>query len=417
MSKGLKYFLIVLITMALLAGAFSAGVISGWALPMKSSSALSLSGLPGLFSSSSEPNGGTPKDLQKIFAPFWEAWTLVHNQYVDQPVDNTKLMQGAIQGMLASLGDPHTSYMSPQQYKQANASLGGGYEGIGAWVDTTGEYLTIIGPMPNSPAEKADLRAGDQIVAVDGKDMKGVDGSIVLQNVLGPAGTNVILTINRKGEEKPFDVTIQRSKIDLPSANGKMLDSGIGYIQIYTFGDKTMPELQKALNDIMLQHPKGLIIDLRNNGGGYLVTAIDVVSQFIKGDQLAMLEKFGDGTEKTYKTKAGGVAIDIPIVVLVNEGTASASEITAGAIQDYGRGKLVGVKTYGKGSVQNWTPLQDDQGAIRVTIARWLTPKGRQINKVGLQPDVTVNMTPEDIKAKIDPQLQKAIDLLLNSNH
>jgi carboxyl-terminal processing protease len=241
--------------------------------------------------------------------------------------------------------------------------------------------------------------------------MTGIPGDVVLKKVLGPAGSNVILTIKR-GDAKPFDVTIQRAKITVPQVDSRMEANNIAYVHLFQYGDLTTAELKKALNELMAKKPAGLILDLRNNGGGYLNTAIEVLSEFVPANQVVMYEEYGDGRRVTFKSKSGGQATQIPMVVLINEASASASEITAGALQDLGRARLVGVKSYGKGSVQVWTPLKDDQGAVRVTIARWLTPKERQINKVGLIPDVEVLLTDDDIKAGKDPQLQKAIELL-----
>jgi carboxyl-terminal processing protease len=266
--------------------------------------------------------------------------------------------------------------------------------------------------MPGSPAEAAGLKSGDMIIKIDGKDMTGIDPSVALQSVLGPAGTPVTLTIQRGENQEILEFTINRAKIDLPSVTGKMLDNNIAYIAISTFGDNTTNLLKQYLQDLLKNNPKGLILDLRYNTGGYVTTAIEVVSQFIpKG--IVMYEQEGNGNETTYEAIPGGLATEIPLVVLVNEGSASASEITAGAIQDYGRGPLVGVTTYGKGSAQNWIPLSDNEGAVRITIAHWFTPKHRQINKVGLTPDYVVPITDADIKAGKDPQLDKAIELLL----
>ena len=416
MNKSVRLFLGVMIALLLLAGAFSGGLVVGWLLPNRAQAAFPLIGSN---SSGAQPDAtadlgssaGTPTQYKELFKPFWEAWQIVKDQYVDQPVDEQKMMQGAIRGMLESLGDPHTSYMDPDEYRQANLPMDGEYEGIGAWVDTTGDYVKIVSPMPGSPAEKAGLKANDIIIKVDGEDMTGIDGNLVLRRILGPAGTDVTLTIQREGLDAPFDVTITRAKIIIPSVEGKMLDGNIAYIQLFTFGEKTTGELKTKLRELMAQNPKGLILDLRNNGGGYLNTAIEVVSQFIdKG--VVMYEEYGNGQRKTFQALPGGLATKIPLVVLVNEGTASASEITAGAIQDYGRGVLVGVTTYGKGSVQNWIPLENNQGAVRVTIARWLTPKERQISKIGLKPDVEVPLTEEDIKNEKDPQLDKAIEII-----
>jgi carboxyl-terminal processing protease len=411
MSKAARFLLSGCIAFVLLLGVFSGGLAVGYILPRDNPFAA------GLFQKRNTSGSGdsSSQSLDQLFAPFWEAWDLVHKQYVTQPVNNLVLMRGAIRGMLAALGDQHTSYMDPDQFRQVNAGLGQEYEGIGAYVDTTGEYMTIISPMPGSPAEKAGLKSGDTIIKVDGEDMTGIDGNLVLKRVLGPAGTPVTLTIVRKGEDKPFDVTIVRQKIKILTTESKMLDKGIGYIKLTSFGENTKAELEKAITDLKAQNPKGLILDLRGNGGGYLETAIDVASQFLpKG--VVVSEEYGDGRKDTYEVRQGGLATDIPLVILVNEGSASASEITAGAIQDYGRGKLVGVKTYGKGSVQIVTTLKNDGGAVRITIAHWLTPNGRQIDKKGLEPDVEVTMTEDDVKAGKDPQLDKAIDILLQGN-
>jgi len=193
-----------------------------------------------------------------------------------------------------------------------------------------------------------------------------------------------------------------------------ILEENVAYIQLFTFGDDTAKDLKTALEDLLQQDPDGLILDLRYNGGGYLQTAIDVVSQFI-GDGVVMIEEFGDGTNKAYEAESGGLATEIPLVVLINEGSASASEIVAGAIQDRGRGVLVGETSFGKGSVQTYTPLANDQGAVRVTVARWLTPDERQIHEIGFQPDYEVEFTEEDYEAGVDPQLEKAIELIKES--
>jgi carboxyl-terminal processing protease len=350
----------------------------------------------------------------ELFAPFWEAWEIVHDQYIDQPVDEVLLMRGAITGMLEALGDRHTTYMDPDQFIQANIPMDGEYEGIGAWVDTTTEYLTIISPMADSPAERSGLLPGDQVIAIDGEDMTGIDGSLVIRRILGPAGTDVILTIVREGEPEPFDVTVTREKIILVSVESEMLDDEIGYVQILTFGAETRQELRKNLNEILEQEPAGLVVDLRNNGGGFLTTAVDVASEFI-GKGIILYEDYGSDQELLeFEARRGGLATDIPMVLLVNEGSASASEIVAGAIQDNERGPLVGTVTFGKGSVQNWIPLSNEQGAVRVTVARWLTPNQRQISEVGLEPDYLVELTEEDFENELDPQLDKAVEVLLD---
>ena len=424
-NKALKSCLFIFISIVLVLGSFSMGAVTGYLVPKD------LFG--GVLGTSATPTpepctpvviteegecpacncdfeGSSPKELETLFEPFWEVWGLVHQNYVDQPLDTTAMMRGAIKGMLESLGDKHTSYMDPEEYKQANESLEGEYEGIGAWVDITGDFVEVVSPMKGSPAEAAGLRPKDRVIGINGEDMTGIPGDLVLQRILGPAGEVVVLTIQR-GEET-FDVSITRAKIVVPTVDYEMLEGDVGYVALYTFNEFSTPQLRNALDELLAQNPKGLILDLRDNGGGYLVTAIEVASEFI-AEGVVMYEEYGDGTRDSYEAKAGGRATEIPLVVLVNEGTASASEIVAGAIQDRGRGTLVGVVTYGKGTVQNWIPLSNEQGGVRITIARWLTPNGNQISEIGLTPEHIVEYTEEDFEAEIDPQLDKAVELIL----
>jgi carboxyl-terminal processing protease len=369
--------------------------------------------VPTLQATTDPSQGGTPADLQAQFAPFWQAWDLVHQNYVDQPVDDTKLVQGAIRGLMDALGDPHTGYWTPQQTTDAVMSMQGQYDGIGAFVDTRGDYLIITKPILGYPAEQAGLQIGDQIIAVDGQDVTGMDPDLVrMTMVMGPAGTDVHLTIQRPGVDLPLEFTITRAHIVIPSVTSKMLDNNIAYIQITVFGETTASDFHDQLSTLMAQNPAGLILDLRDNGGGYLDTGIAVASEFIDHGVIVS-EQYGDGTKDPHNATSGGLATTIPMVVLVNGNTASASEIVAGAIQDDGRGKLVGVLTYGKGSVQNWLPLSDG-GTARITIAKWLTPTGRAIDKIGLTPEVVVTMTQDDYTAGRDPQLEAAVQLLLN---
>jgi carboxyl-terminal processing protease len=410
-GKILQIMLLVLLGVVLLASGFAGGFIAGHVLPFSGLNVPGFAATTAVPTVAASAQTATPQDLQSLFKPFWEAWQIIHQQYVDQPVDDTKLMEGAIRGMVDSLGDAHSTYMDPQTYKDANSELAGSYEGIGATVDTSGAYLTVISTFPDSPAEKAGLRSGDQIIAIDQKSMTGINPEVVRQKVLGPAGSPVHLTIERKGEAAALEFDLIRAKITVSSASGKMLPNGIGYVQITTFGENTTKELKAALSTIMAQNPRGLILDLRDNGGGFLETAVEVVSQF-QGTGMVLYEQYGDGTKKPYEVLPGGMATKIPMVVLINEGTASASEITAGALQDYGRAKLVGVVSYGKGSVQNWVPISNNEGAVRITIARWLTPNGRQIDKKGLTPDVYVQRTAEDRQAERDPQLDLGVEVL-----
>lgn len=413
MNKGLKIILGLFVSVVLLACVFSAGLLAGNLIPATGGLPFIRDIVPLIPTVEPEQTSSTPEQYQTLFAPFWEAWNIVHNNYVDRPLDDLTLMRGAIRGMMDAIGDKQTYYMDPVLYESATSQLSGDYEGIGAYVDTQGDYLTIVSPIEGSPAEAAGLKPGDQIIAIDGVDMTGTAPEEARQKVLGPAGSTVKLTVARKGEEEPLEFVITRAKITIPSVTGKMLENDIAYIDINQFGDKTTSELSAVLDELIAQNPKGIIIDLRNNGGGYLQTSIEVASEFIdKG--VILYEQYGDGSRDTFNALGNGRATDLPIVVLINEGSASASEILAGALQDYGRAKLVGVLSYGKGSVQQWIPLSDDNGAARVTVAKWLTPKERAIDGVGLTPDFVVELTEDNAANNRDPQLDKAIEVLLD---
>lgn len=419
MEKTSKYILGIFVILILLTGSFAGGFVTRHALaqtgffPGFTDSPHPEIGLPPTPAPpTSDQNSATPSELQTLFAPFWEAWNIVHEQYVNQPVDDTLLMQGAIRGMMEAVGDDYTYYMDPHVYEVETTSLSGEYQGIGAYVDTRGEYLSVVSPIEGSPAEAAGLRPGDMIIAIDGEDMTGYTPEEARQRVLGEAGTTVVLTVAREGEAEPLEFSIVRAKIAVPSVTGEMLDNGIAYIDINSFGDNTTAELRAKLDELLLQNPKGIILDLRFNPGGYLVTSVEVTSEFID-EGVVLIEQYGDGTRDTYNALGNGKATVLPLVVLINEGSASASEIVAGALQDYERAKLVGMQSYGKGSVQTWAPLSNDQGAARVTVAKWLTPNERVIDKVGLTPDYIVEMTDADYETDRDPQLDKAVEILL----
>ena len=415
MDKNIKIILGIFVSVILLSGAFAGGFIVGQVVP--SNIQIPFNGdVATPFAPptvTSEQQSSTPSELQTLFTPFWETWTLIHEQYVVQPVDDVQLLEGAINGMLQTLTSGRNYYLNPEALEQTNASLNGKeYEGIGAYVDVSGSYLTVISPIKGSPADQAGLRPRDQFIAIDGEDMTGISPETALQKVLGPEGTNVTLTILRAGTDEPFDVTITRAKIITPLVESEMLPDDIAYVRLNTFGDTADQELRKALEILLAKNPKGLVFDLRYNGGGYLYQGIAVASEFLPADQVVVYERLADGSLEENISTGNSITLDIPMVVLVNEGSASASEIVAGALQDYGRAKLVGVITYGKGSVQSMNPLSDGSVAA-ITSAHWLTPDKRLIQDIGLTPDIYVEYTPEDFEADRDPQLDAAIQTLL----
>jgi carboxyl-terminal processing protease len=416
-NNTLKYIFAALVVIVLVLGSFAGGFVTGHLVPFAG-----IPGIPALQepitsappTTSPEQQAATPAEFQALFSPFWEAWTLVHENYVEQPVDDLTLMRGAINGMMGTLKVGRNYYYDPKQLEESNTALNGkDYTGIGAYVDNATQYLTIISPIKGSPAEKAGLRSGDQIIAIDGVDMTGFTAEEAHQKVLGPADTVVTLTILRKGSNTPFDVKITRAVITIPLVEYEMKPDGIAYIRLNTFGDTADTELKNALKDLLAQNPKGLILDLRFNGGGYLEQGISVASEFLPKDKIVVYEKYGDGKLISNMSLGNGLATEIPMVVLVDKGSASASEIVAGALQDYGRAKLIGTQSYGKGSVQSFIPLKNDQGAIGVTMALWLTPNKRSIDHLGLAPDIFVDFTQADADANRDPQLDVAVETLL----
>jgi len=350
-------------------------------------------------------------NINELFAPYMEAWAIVHNKYIQPDLDDQLLMHESIRGMVKGLRDAQSSYMDPDEYRRYNTPLQGEYTGIGAWVDTSGDYLTIISTIPGSPAEQVGLQNGDMIIAVNNEDVTGKHPELVYKDLLGPEGSQVTLTIYREGDLDPITFELTRALISIPSVSSTLLEKNIAYIQINQFSQDTDIEFRSVYKELIKNQPVGLILDLRGNVGGLLDAAIEITSEFIPSGTI-LIQESGGGIRKEYKANGGGLAYDIPLVILVDGGSASASEIVAGAIQDFQRGTLVGTTTYGKGSVQSWIPLQGDNGAVRITIALWLTPNGRQINNLGLKPDVIIENLPDNSNFQNDAQLKKGIEVI-----
>jgi carboxyl-terminal processing protease len=350
------------------------------------------------------PAGATESSLNTI----WEVHQLLQRYYFSQPLDQEQLTQGAIDGMLATLEDPNTRYLPPESESAARATMEGELEGIGAEVTNEDGNIVVVAPFEGSPAASAGIRPGDILREADGVPLTGMDVGEAAALVRGPAGTTVELLIERDGEQ--FTLRVERDVIRVPSVRGEMLADNIAYVRLSRFGNSTADELETILAELLAQSPTGLILDLRSNPGGSLTTAVGVADQFLP-EGVILIERFGDGREETHESSDEGLAQDIPLVVLIDEGSASASEVLAGAIRDYERGVLIGVTSFGKGTVQTWQSLENG-GGVRITVARWLTPEGTWVHEAGLEPDYRIPL-PEEFSGDDDPQLQAAIDYLL----
>lgn len=341
---------------------------------------------------------------------FITAYRFIETKYVND-TDDVKLIDGAIDGMVKSLNDPHSNYLSPKMYKTLMEQTEGSFAGIGVVMGMDNEQkIHIVGIMENSPGQKAGLQEGDEILAVDGVPVTQMAFDEVAAHVRGQAGTDVVLTIMRDNANQ--DITITRNNIKLKTVGHKMLDNNIGYIQIVSFSEDTANEFNEAYNDLKNQGMKALVLDLRNNPGGLLTTCVEIAKKLVpKGEIISIVDK--QGNKETYSSSLE--APEYPLVVLINKNSASASEILSGAIQDTKAGTIIGNTSYGKGSVQTILPMFEDD-AVKLTIAKYYTPSGRSIDGTGITPDIEINL---DENATSDTQLDKALEVLkvqLNNN-
>ena len=339
-----------------------------------------------------------------------EVLGLLEEQFYGEIPDQQTLTYGAIRGMLLTLDDPYTSFIDPQITSILNEDASGSFEGIGATVTMREDgYLEIVSLISGQPAEAAGVLPGDIVLAVGDQSIVGMGLYEAISYIRGPAGTDAVLTIVRADEEEPIIITVTRASIEVPIVEYRMLDEGFGYVRLSEFDANAADRVQEALEELAQQNPKGLIFDLRSDPGGWLDQAIKVSDLFLN-EGLVAIERDSEGGEQRFYSYDGDIGEDIPMVVLVNRGSASASEIVAGALQDRGRAVLIGTQTLGKGSVQRPNALSDGS-QLRVTIARWFTPNDNSIHGDGLEPDVLVEI-PDDTPTGEDPQLQRAIQYL-----
>jgi len=347
------------------------------------------------------------------FSLFWETWNVLKEKfYQPEKFDTQKMTEGAISGMVKSLGDPYTSFFNPQETKEFFEEALGTFEGIGIEIDKKKEELVVIAPLEGTPAKRAGIRAGDKILKIDDKETVDLSLEEAVKLIRGPKGTEVKLTISRGDWKEPKEFKISRALIKIPSLKWELKEDDIVYLKLYQFFDRTGDDFRKSAIEILNSPAKKIILDLRNNPGGYLEVAREISGWFLKRGDVVVIEDFGPGKEKNeYKADGNEKFLDYPIVVLINQGSASASEILAGALRDNRNVLLIGEKSFGKGSIQELEELRGGS-SLKITIANWLTPKGQLITDKGLEPDIKVEMSEEDYEQDRDPQLEKALEVI-----
>jgi len=358
--------------------------------------------------SSASQASTVPGEVQSEFNKVYEVWNILKREHLDaNTLDAETLSTGAIRGMVAALGDPHASYLSPELRAQESADLKGKFQGIGAHVAMRNGEITIISPIPDTPAEEAGLRPGDIIIEIDGESARGLSLTEAVNKIRGPEGEPVELGVFRKSLGEPLKVTIVRAEIKVTSVTLRMLVGRVAHLKISSFTEKTDEELEEAIKQLQRLGARGIVLDVRNNPGGLLSSVVEVTSEFIE-DGLVLYEVDGKGQRDDWPVRPGGLAKDIPMVMLVNEFSASGSEVLAGAIKDNDRAPVIGTTTFGKGSVNTLRSLNDGSG-LYFTIARWYTPGGTLIEGDGLEPDITIENPVDEFE---DVQLDKAIEVL-----
>lgn len=347
------------------------------------------------------------------FALFWKVWDILKEKYVDQDqLDAKQLFYGAIDGMLAATGDPYTTFFDPREQKEFNEDISGKFGGIGAEMGIRDEILTVIAPLDDTPAQRAGLLPNDKVLEINGEVTTDFSLEESVSKIRGEKGTEVKLKIYRTGEQEPRELTIVRDIINVKSVKLTFREDGLAILRISWFGDDTEEEFRTALSEIVAKNPKGIILDLRSNPGGFLDTSIKIASAMLPAGKIVVIEENADGERREEKALGGDMLSGIRTVVLIDEGSASASEILAGALRENRDNvTLVGKKSYGKGTVQDVVPTSKDT-SVKITIARWLTPSGHRIHEQGISPDIEISASVDDIKNGRDPQMDKAVEIL-----
>ena len=398
-KKILAWILGGVVVLALVGGALRVGFIVGSANPQT----ILVKGITNI----------GDDDVKADFGVFWQSWKFIANDFYtgSTTLDEQKMVYGAARGLVDSLGDPHTNFFPPVEAKKFEEDIKGEFGGIGAEIGIRNNQLVIVAPLKDSPAEHAGLKAADQILKINGEDTAGININEAVTKIRGPIGTPVKLLIFRDEWKEPKEITITRATIRPPIAKTEILPGGIAHISLYSFSENSASAFYKEAIGALTAGAQDIVLDLRNNPGGYLESAVDIAGMFLERGSLVVSEKSRAGVERLHRAEGNELLKDIPVVILVNEGSASASEILAGALRDDRDIKLVGEKTYGKGSVQELKTLSGG-ATLKLTIAHWFTPKGAAIEKDGLTPDVEAKLTDADIAAKKDTQLDKAVETL-----
>ncbi len=352
---------------------------------------------------------GQPEKVD--FSLFWDVWLLLEKKY-PQEMDYQAMVYGAVSGMVDSLDDPYTTFFNPEEAKMFKEDVKGVFEGVGMEIGIRKNQLTVIAPLEGTPAQKAGFLPGDIIVKIDDNSTRDISIEEAVKLIRGIKGTEVILTIFREDWVETKEIKVIRGVIKVPSLKWELKEDNIAYIKLYHFSEEANDDFKDMAAEVLRSSAERIVLDLRNNPGGYLQVAQDITGWFLEKGDVVTIEDFGEGREpREYKARGNSRLLDYPIVILINQGSASASEIMAGALRDNRGIKLIGETSFGKGSVQEFDEFGDDSG-LKVTVAKWLTPNGDYISEIGLTPDIEVEMTIDDYNEGLDPQLEKAMEIL-----